>query len=284
MATFGSVREHLRQGAELLRPSAREAQRDAAWLLCRVLGQDRAWVLTHPEVLLTDAQAAEYAALIARRAQHEPMQYILGEQEFYGLRFRVTPAVLIPRPETEHLVDAVLARVPRDREVRIADVGTGSGAIAIALASALPRAQIDALDISEAALGVARENAQTLGVGARVSFHTSDLLDAVRGNRYDAIVSNPPYIASTETLEPQVHAWEPHNALFAGPDGLAVYRRLIPQALESLHPHGLLALELGAGQQKAIEALFASHPHFEEPVFLPDLQGIPRVALSRVRS
>jgi release factor glutamine methyltransferase len=282
MSRKPSARDQLGAGAAMLAALSSAPRSDAELLLRHVLHCDRAWLLAHPEILLTDTQAAEYAALLARRAQHEPIQYILGEQEFYGLRFRVTPAVLIPRPETEHLVEAVLARVPHNRDVRIADVGTGSGAIAIALASALPRAQIDALDISEVALEIAQENAQTLGVADRIAFHRSDLLAAVRGTLYDAVVSNPPYIASTETLEPQVQAWEPHGALFAGPDGLDTYRRLLPQALDSLHPGGLLALELGAGQQTALEALFASHPQFEEPAFLPDLQGIPRVALSSV--
>jgi release factor glutamine methyltransferase len=283
MSKKPSARDQLAAGAAMLVALSSAPRSDAELLLRHVLHCDRAWLLAHPEILLTDTQAAEYAALLARRAQHEPIQYILGEQEFYGLRFRVTPAVLIPRPETEHLVEAVLARLPHDRDVRIADVGAGSGAIAIALAFALPRAQIDALDISEAALTVARQNAQTLGVGERVSFHTSDLLDAVPGVLYDAIVSNPPYISSTETLEPQVQAWEPHGALFAGPDGLDIYRRLLPQALDGLRPSGLLALELGAGQQPALAALFAAHPQFEEPAFLPDLQGIARVAVSRAR-
>ena len=280
MATFGSVRTQLRQGADLLRSSSREAQRDAALLLCRALGKDRAWLLTHPDAPLTAVQIARYGSLLARRAQHEPIQYILGEQEFYGLRFRVTPAVLIPRPETEHLVEAVLARVPHDRALCIADVGTGSGAIAVAVASALPLAHIDALDISEAALAIAEENAQANGVSERVHFHRSDLLEAVQDSRLDAIVSNPPYVATVDTLEPQVHDWEPHSALFAGTDGLDIYRRLLPQAHALLREGGLLALELGAGQEELLRALFSEVGGFTDLMFLPDLQGIARVALA----
>ena len=255
---------------------------DAILLMSYVLRRDRAFLLAHPEAELTPEQAVQHEALLARRMRHEPMQYILGEQEFYGLRLRVTPAVLIPRPETEHLVEAVLERLQRDCELRIADVGTGSGAIALALAHALPLAQVDALDISPEALMVAAENARALGLENRVRFLQSDLLEAVKEQRYDCVVSNPPYVASGEELEPQVALWEPHRALFAGPDGLDVYRRLLPAAAAQLGPGGLLALELGAGQMEALRELFAEDPRWEPNlVFAADLQCIPRVALVR---
>jgi release factor glutamine methyltransferase len=181
-------------------------------------------------------------------------------------------------------VEAVLARVPHDRAVRIADVGTGSGAIAVALASALPHAHIDALDISEAALAIAIENAQANGVSGRVHFQRSDLMEAAQDRRFDAIVSNPPYVATTDTLEPQVQDWEPHAALFAGADGLEIYRRLLPQAQRLLREGGLLALEFGAGQQDPLRRLFCETASggaaFVGLAFLPDLQGIARVALA----
>ena len=211
------------------------------------------------------------------------MQYILGEQEFYGLRFRVTPAVLIPRPETEHLVEAVLERVPRDRPVRIADVGTGSGAIAVALANLLPLAQVDALDVSPKALQIAEENARAHAIEKRIRFYQSDLLSAVADRRFDCIISNPPYVSTEETLEPQVADWEPHEALFAGVDGMAVYARLIPQALAALKPDAFLALEIGHGQSTAIAALLEREPRWDVPIFLPDLRGTPRVAFVTVR-
>lgn len=278
----GSVRDALNAGAELLADTSRAPRRDAQSLLGYVLRRERAWLLAYGDSPLAPEQQAQYAALLARRAQHEPMQYILGEQEFYGLRLAVTPAVLIPRPETEHLVEAVLARMPADRSVRIADVGTGSGAIAIALAHALPNAVVDALDLSDAALVVARENAAQNNVSDRVHFLHSDLLAAVSAQTYDCIASNPPYIPAGELLEPQVAQWEPGSALFAGDDGLAVYRRLLPQASSALRPGGLLALEIGAGQQASLEQLFGQDPSWIALEFLPDLQGIPRVALAQL--
>ena len=273
----------MQEGAELLAQFSTEPKRDASLLLCCTMGKDRAWILANPAAPLTATQKSRYDMLLARRAQHEPMQYILGEQEFYGLRFLVTPAVLIPRPETEHLVEAVLARLPRDRPVRIADVGTGSGAIALALAHNLPLASIDALDVSPEALDIARKNAQALELADRVRFLHSDVLSAVTGEYYQCIVSNPPYVAVTDILEPQVADWEPHKALFAGQDGLDIYRLLLPQAAEHLVKGGLLALELGAGQQYPLTQLFTAADHWSELTFIPDLQGISRVALVTLR-
>jgi release factor glutamine methyltransferase len=217
---------------------------------------------------------------LRRRAAHEPIQYILGEQEFFGLNFAVTPDVLIPRPETEHLVEALLARVPHDQPVRIADVGTGSGAIAVVSAHSLPLAHVTALDILEAALAVARRNAETHQVTNRVRFLKSDLLSAVAGERFDAIVSNPPYVAEVDcdSLEPQVRDYEPAVALFGGSSGLEVYERLIPQADEALHPGGWLLMEMGLGQRNALKQLLSG---WTDVSFVDDLQGIPRVACAR---
>ncbi len=273
----------MQEGAELLARFSSEPRRDANLLLCRAMSKDRAWILANPNAPLAAVQESCYRQLLARRLLHEPIQYILGEQEFYGLPLRVTPAVLIPRPETEHLVEAVLARLPHDRPVRIADVGTGSGAIALALAHMLPSAHVDALDISPEALDVAKENAQALGLAERVRFWHSDLLATVMNERYQCIVSNPPYVAATDILEPQVADWEPHGALFAGYDGLDIYRRLLPQAARLLKPGGLLALELGAGQSEALAGLFAEDSRWIELEFLPDLQGIQRVAIAVVK-
>ncbi|HEY0785884.1 MAG TPA: peptide chain release factor N(5)-glutamine methyltransferase [Acidobacteriaceae bacterium] len=272
-----NVRKALRHGAAMTHAS-RDASRDASLLLCRALGKDRSWLMAHPEECLSVAQAWQYEQWLARRAQCEPMQYILGEQEFYGLRLAVSPAVLIPRPETEHLVEAALALVSSGEPVRIADVGTGSGAIAVALACAQPLAQLTALDLSQAALQIARSNAEAHAVSDRVRFLESDLLAAVAGERFDIIVSNPPYVPSTEQLEPQVRDWEPHTALFAGEDGLAIYRRLIPQAREALVAGGWLLLEIGHGQRASVQALLEA---WESVRFVADLQGIARVAVAR---
>ncbi len=261
------------------------APRDADLLLLDTLRLTRAQYLANPTRELTSAELSLYLEAIARRAHHEPIQYITGHQEFYGLRLSVTPAVLIPRPETEHLVEAVLARLPHGTPTAIADVGTGSGAIAIALASHLPLATITALDISPEALAIARINAETHKVTDRIRFIESDLLNALSPPdhiepRFDAIVSNPPYVPTIDlpTLHPEVRQYEPAAALFAGPEGLDIYRRLIPQARAALKPAGLLAMEIGQGQREAIAALLAG---WNEVSFVNDLQQIPRVALAR---
>ena len=267
----------LSHGAALLAhlPTAR---RDAEFLLLRATETDRAFLLTHPESTLTPDQQSTYEQWLTRRAQHEPIQYIIGEQEFYGLTLRVTPEVLIPRPETEHLVEALLHRVPKEAPLRIADIGTGSGAIAIALAHHLPNASVTALDNSTAALAIAQQNSQRHNLTARIRFLQSDLLNAVAGERFDAIVSNPPYVPDSEILEPQVRNFEPHTALYAGPTGLDIYQRLIPQAEKALTPHGWLLLEIGHGQRDALAELLEPWNEIE---FVSDLQGIPRVAIAR---
>jgi release factor glutamine methyltransferase len=276
-----------------LRPSALA---DAALLLTHTLGISRATLMAHPERVISRDEQAAYQAVLERRLGCEPIQYILGEQEFYGLTLRVTPAVLIPRPETEHLVEAVAARLPLDTPLRIVDVGTGSGAIAIALAHLLPQAHVTALDLSPEALAVARENARTHHLEDRIRFLQSDLLaelaclsgpedESARSVQtgspgFDAIVSNPPYIPDAEAagLHPQVRDHEPTTALFAGLTGLEIYARLIPQARGLLKPDGLLALEIGHGQRDQIVRLLEA---WQQVDFLPDIQQIPRVALAR---
>jgi len=259
-----------------------DATRDAQLLLLHALGIARTALFTDPDRLLSEEELAVYDAAIARRAAGEPVQYITGQQEFYGLMLKVSPAVLIPRPETELLVEAVLERLPADRETKIADVGTGSGAIAIALAYRLPKAWVTAVDLSQAALAVARDNAAVHGVTGRVRLLSSDLLAAVAGEVFDAVVSNPPYVpeADRDSLDRQVREFEPPLALFAGDSGLEVYKRLIPQAFAVLKPGALLAMEIGFGQQDALAELLAEWDGVE---FLDDLRGIPRVALARRR-
>ncbi len=274
------MRHALAYGVNALNGEGLHPKRDAELLLRHVLARDRAWLLAHPEWELSLEQADRYNELLRRRRRHEPIQYILGEQEFYGLLLRVTPAVLIPRPETEHLVEAVLARLPHDKVVRIADVGVGSGAIALALAAHLPLARVDAFDISVSALAVAEENARSLGLAERVHCFESDLLAGATFRQYDCITSNPPYVAEGEHLEPQVLHWEPHTALFAGADGLEIYRRLMPQAALRLAPKGLLALEIGAGQADAVSALLGAKSGWSAPEIVCDLQGIARIVCS----
>jgi release factor glutamine methyltransferase len=257
------------------------APRDAELLLLDSLRLTRAQYLANPTRELTSAELSLYLEAIARRAHHEPIQYITGHQEFYGLRLSVTPAVLIPRPETEHLVEAVLARLPHDAPTTIADIGVGSGAIAIALATHLPHASITALDISPEALAIARANSRNNKVENRIRFLESDLLSALPSSeRFDAIVSNPPYVPTIDlpSLHPEVRQYEPATALFAGPEGLEIYRSLIPQAQAALTPGGLLAMEIGHGQHEAIAALLTG---WNKVTFIDDLQHIPRVALAQ---
>lgn len=275
----------------LARAAQQIDRRDANVLLGHVLGRDRVWLLAHPEDELPVAAEMAFFTAVNARAAHTPLQHLTGRQEFYGLDLALSPDTLIPRPDTEILVEAVLqwagALWPQptaEHPLRMADVGTGTGAIALALAANLPHATIHALDLSPAVRPVVEANIARLGLSQQVHFGISDLLAALTPQdsarmRLDAVVSNPPYIPASDgpTLQPEVRDFEPHAALFAGPDGLAVYRRLIPQAQAALRPGGLLALEFGFGQQPSIEALLADWRDVE---FRDDLAGIPRVALA----
>jgi release factor glutamine methyltransferase len=264
-----------------LAATSQHPRRDAELLLEHVLGCDQTALLTHPERVLSVEESEQFECLVERRLASEPMQYLTGEQEFFGLRFEVSPAVLIPRPETEHLVEAVLQRFGREQAVRIVDVGTGSGAIAVALAHALPHSRVTAVDLFPAALEVARRNAQRHGVIHRFTLLTSDLLAGVDSADFDAVIANPPYIAAGELLEPQVANYEPHSALYAGRTGLEIYERLIPQAARVLKPGGWLLLEIGYGQSAAVRNLMGG---WADVTLVNDLQGIPRVILGQKQS
>jgi methylase of polypeptide subunit release factors len=369
-----TLREALQHAEEQLRagPHPARARLDAEALLLHLTGKDRAWLLAHAADPFGGCTAVQYAALLQRRLTGEPIQYITGACEFYGLPFRVTPDVLIPRPETEHLVETALhlaeamqaraqtsgapsmasaagerhgwesnephpavstssgapsmasaagerhgwesnephpavstssgapsmasaaggrhgwesteptpaarTSVRPNSPAQIIDIGTGSGAIAIALAHHLPQARITAIDLSPAALSIARGNAEHNHVVERIRFLQGDLLAPVAGERFDLIVSNPPYVpaADRDTLAVEVREHEPHLALFAGDDGLAVYRRLIPAAFAALKPGGWLVLEIGYGQAESVPALCAA-AGFHRITTTPDLQGLPRV-------
>src|SRR5580698_886891 len=247
----------------LLEASATISRRDAETLLAHILQRDRAWLLAHADDDLPAPDLNTLRYLTNRRTAQHPLQHLTGTQEFFGLALRVTRNVLIPRPETEHLVEAVLdwARQQPNPHLRVADVGTGSGAIAIALASVLEHASITAIDISPAALAVARDNAVRLNLASRIRFLEGDLLTPVTGDPpFDVIASNPPYVAVDDapTLAPEVRDHEPPLALYAGPTGLDIYRRLIPQAFDLLCPGGLVALEIGYGQRDPLTALLAN--------------------------
>ncbi len=277
-----TLREWLNRGEEQLSagPHPERARRDVEALLLHLLGKSRAWLMAHADEDFAGCAAIGYAGLLDRRQKGEPLQYITGEAEFYGLPFQVTRDVLIPRPETEHLVERILALAALFPKPHILDIGTGSGAIAIALAHHLPQAHITAIDLSDPALTLARENATRNSVSLR--FLQGDLLAPIAAEVFDIIVSNPPYVPAAErdTLSVEVRDHEPALALFGGDDGLAIYRRLIPAAFAALAPGGWLALEIGFGQADSVHALLRA-AGFSNAQSTPDLQGIPRVVSAR---
>jgi release factor glutamine methyltransferase len=259
----------------------------AELLLLHVLRRDRAWLYAHPEDVLSATQLADYTDLIERRADGVPAQYLTGGPEFWGLEFEVNPSVLIPRPETEHLVEVALERLGarRGAPLCVADVGTGSGCLAVALARELPQARIVATDISPEALEVARHNATRHGVGDRIEMLRMDLLqsylraDDGPGMLFDLIVSNPPYVGDAEraSLPREVAEHEPHHALFAGENGLDFYPQLIAQAAKLLRPGGLFVVELGYGLAERVDALIAECAAWTSVSVTNELAGIPRV-------
>ncbi len=263
-------------------PHPEAARRDAEFLLMYTLGCERVYLLTHPQDELPNSTAEAYRQVVRRRTAGEPIQYIAGQQEFYGLPFIVRPGVLIPRPETEHLIEVALAAAKEYAAPRILDIGSGSGAIAVTLAYHLPSATVTATDISPVALEISRENAEKNAVAERIRFLPTDLMAGLEEELFDIIVSNPPYVplADRETLSPEVREYEPELALFAGPGGMDIYRRLIPAAYRGLASPGWLFLEIGFGQSESVRDLL-EESGFEMIVFHPDLQGIPRVAQAR---
>lgn len=259
---------------------------NAELLLLFILGRERAYFYAHPERELTGEEQSQYDEVVRERARGCPTQYITGHQEFWGLDLLVSPAVLIPRPETEHVVETVLALVKdytreRPGRLRMVDVGAGSGNIALALSSELPQAEIHGGDISEEALEMARINAARLGLGGRVLFRKSDLLERYDHEQFDFVISNPPYVGEAEAdkVQKQVREFEPKIAVFCGDvDGMGVYRRLVPQAWKVLKPGGWFVAEIGfSSEQKARELL----QEWSDVHVTPDLQGIPRVIAAR---
>lgn len=251
--------------------------------MMHVLGRDKAYLYAHPELELACGELNRYNDALERRAAGEPLQYITGHQEFWGIDLLVNPAVLIPRPETEHAVEAALGLLRGMDSPHLVDVGTGSGCIALALASELPLARIDGVDISAEALDVARENAERLGFADRIAFWRSDLLERYLDGSasFDLVVSNPPYVGDSEAdkLQVEVREHEPHRALFGGgKEGLDIYRRLIPQAVRVLKREGWLVMEIGYTQERAILELLRD---WREVRSVADLQGIPRVIVAK---
>ncbi len=264
---------------------------NAEVLLMFILGCDRAYLYAHPEREISADENARYDEALAQRARGVPSQYIIGHQEFWGMDFIVTPAVLIPRPETEHVIETVLELVKKSATdggracspspgPTMVDVGTGSGCIAIALAKELPQAEIHATEISTAALEIAHANVARHQLEHRIHFRETDLLESLEPGAFDFVVSNPPYVGESEEdqVQLEVRKFEPRNAVFAGPSGLEVIERLIPQARTALKPGGWLVLEISGSIVRGVRHLLGDwlNPHITD-----DLQHIPRVAAAQ---
>jgi release factor glutamine methyltransferase len=258
---------------------------NAELLLLFVLSRERAYLYAHPERELTADEQSNFDEVVRERARGCPTQYITGHQEFWGLDLLVSPAVLIPRPETEHVVETVLELVKEypfggPGRLKLLDVGTGSGCIALALASELPHAEIHACDISEEALEIARVNAARLALGGKVLFRKSDLLSVYAGEPFDFVISNPPYVGECDAdkVQKQVREFEPKVAVFSGREGMEIYRRLIPQAHDVLRPGGWLVAEIGYSEEDNVRNLLSGWSDIQVTA---DLQGIPRVVAAR---
>ena len=259
---------------------------DAEVLLSALLGRDRMYLYVHFDEPLEPEELARFRGYVKERAAHVPLAYVLGRREFMGLDFRVTRDTLIPRPDTEILVqcavDFLCARLEAGATAcTIADIGTGTGAIALSTLHYTEGIRADAVDISPAAAAVARENAERLGLTERIDIHVGDLLAPLAGGRYDMILSNPPYIPTADIagLMPEVRSYEPHLALDGGADGLNIYRRLMADAPALLKEGGAVAVEVGIDEAAAVAALAMAHPRIVRTEMLKDLGGIERVVV-----
>ncbi len=281
-----SIHRRVSAARERLREAGiSHAELDARLLAQHVLGWTTEQFLTDAQSGEPDGFAQDYESVVARRATREPLAYIVGTREFWGLDFEVSPAVLIPRPSTELIVEAVLERFPeRSAPLALADACTGCGCVAIALARERPSASVVATDISREALAVAHRNAARHRVGDRVALRHTDLLEGVEGT-FDAIVANPPYVLddARPALQPEVRDHEPAVALFGGADGLGLLTRLVAAAPARLRKGGYLICEFGFGQDLEIETMIEGSPHLELEALLRDLEGIARTAVARRR-
>jgi release factor glutamine methyltransferase len=282
------VAHALNEAAKILKVNGIvNARRDADLLLASVLEKNLTYLIAHNDDFINDQSENKYRQLVKRRAAGEPLQYIIGKQEFYGLEFEVNPSVLIPRPETELLVEAALEILRECKSPTLCDVGTGSGCIAISVVKNIEKARAVSLDISPKALQVAERNAEKNGVAEKITFAESDVFSAfanpkskIQNPKFDLIVSNPPYIPDSDlpTLEREVREHEPHNALFSGSDGLNLIKRLLADAKQFLEKNGFLLFEIGFGQSGKIEALI-DQSVWQLIEIRRDLQNIGRVVV-----
>jgi len=283
-----TISDAIAQAAELLTAHRiTDARRDAETLLCHVLGRDRAWLLAHGTDRMDGDAGQMYSRVLYRRATREPLQYILGTQGFWGREFLVTPEVLIPRPETELVVEMALRLLKGTPAPRIIDLCTGSGCIAVSLADEMPAARILAVDRSPEALAVARTNARMHGTADRIRFFAGDLFAPLAGTErrtgVEVVTANPPYLRADElaALQPEVRDFEPEQALIAGPEGTEVAERIILAAHEYLRPGGTLVMEMGMGQAGPLGKIVDRTGRYGIPEVLKDLAGIERVIVAR---
>ncbi|HEX6047184.1 MAG TPA: peptide chain release factor N(5)-glutamine methyltransferase [Pyrinomonadaceae bacterium] len=282
---MSSIADLLQEAARMLNDAGvPEARREAGSLLSHVIAKDRTFLISHAEDLVGDDDVARYRGAVERRANGEPLQYITGMQDFYGREFRVTPDVLIPRPETELLVEAALEKIAGVTAPLICDVGTGSGCIAVTLLCERTDARAIAVDVSEAALEIAQDNARRLGVNERITFKISDCFAAVEPAAFDLVVSNPPYVSAGALpgLQREVRDHEPLVALSPGGDGLGVIRSLVRDAPAFLKNDGYLMMEIGFDQGERVRALIDDE-HWVLDEVRQDLQCIPRIVVARKR-
>ena len=259
-----------------------EHRREAASLLAFVLNREPVFLIAHPEYELNIAESKVFAEAVSRRASREPFQYITGHQEFYGLDFEVGPGVLIPRPETEILVENAISILSDYEDPKFFEIGVGSGCISVSILHNVQKAFADGVDISNIALSVAKRNAATHHVEERLKLREADAFDNLTG-KFDLIVSNPPYIPTGDlgSLQSEVGLFEPHSALFAGADGLDIVRRIVAGAPQFLNPKGFLLIEIGFGQSESVKELY-DDSIWESINYLADQQNILRVVKARL--
>ena len=260
-----------------------DARREASSLLAFVLAKDAVFIFGHPEFTLSNDEATKFAVVVERRANREPFHYIAGKKEFYGLDFLVAPGVLIPRPETELLVEDAIGILSELTQPQFLEIGVGSGCISVSILHNVPRSTAVGVDISEAAIDIAAENAKRHNVAERLALKLGDVYRDVEGE-FDLIVSNPPYIPDSDltTLQSEVRDFEPHSALFGGDDGLDIVRRIVAHAPQFLKEGGQILIEIGFGQAAGVKELFDS-AIWEDIGFIRDLQGIERHAKAKIR-
>jgi release factor glutamine methyltransferase len=281
-----NISKILKEATEILHESGiAEPRREAASLLAFSLGKDRTFLLTHDDYELSPAEEEKFESFLNRRARREPLQYIRGTQEFYGLDFVVTPDVLIPRPETEMIVEAALEILKTRENSRFCEVGVGSGCISTAILHNAPKASAVGLDISEKALKIARLNAENHAVLERLELKISDVFDVLTDEKFDLIVSNPPYIphADIDYLQAEVRDFEPLTALTDGADGVSIIERIIADAPRFLNSQGFLLMEIGFAQAEAVLSFFDTK-FWRTVEILPDLQGIPRMVKAQTEN